>query len=292
MTRADEASLTLEKDQEMTEEMFESKGGVKIFVRSWLPPSPGRAVVVLVHGFKSHGGLFEWTAQQLAARGFAAYALDLRGHGRSEGPRLFVETFGDYVADVGGVVALSKARHGSAPTFVLGHSAGGVVSCLYALDRQDEIAGLISESFAHELPAPDFALAVLKGIGHVAPHAHVLKLKDEDFSRDDAFVARMKSDPLISKEGYEARTVGELVRADERLKREFSRITLPVLILHGTGDRAAKPHGSQVFYDAVGSKDKTLKLYQGHFHDLLNDLDREKVLADVAEWLAARTLKG
>ena len=239
-------SIALTKDKQMTEEMFESKGGLKIFVRSWLPPTAARAVVVLVHGFKSHGGLFEWTAEQLVPRGFAAYALDLRGHGRSEGERLFVETFGDYVADVAGVVALSKTRHGGAPTFVLGHSAGGVVSCLYALDHQREIAGLVSESFAHELPAPEFALAVLKGIGHVLPHAHVLKLKAEDFSRDEAFVARMKNDPLISKDGYEAQTVGELVRADERLKREFSRLELPVLILHGTGDRAAKSHGREV----------------------------------------------
>jgi alpha-beta hydrolase superfamily lysophospholipase len=122
--------------------------------------------------------------------------------------------------------------------------------------------------------------------------AHVLKLKAEDFSRDEAFVARMKNDPLISKEGYEAQTVGELVRADERLTREFSRLTLPVLILHGTGDRAAKAHGSRVFHDAAGSKDKTLKPYEGHFHDLLNDLDREQVLADIAEWLAARTATG
>jgi acylglycerol lipase len=284
--------MALTKDKPMSEETFESKGGLKIFVRSWLPPTAVRAVVVLVHGFKSHGGLFEWTAGQLVSRGFAVYALDLRGHGRSEGERLFVETFSDYVADVAGVVALTKTRHGRAPTFVLGHSAGGVVSCLYALDHPREIAGLVSESFAHELPAPEFALAVLKGIGHVAPHAHVLKLKAEDFSRDEGFVARMKNDPLISKEGYEAQTVAELVRADERLRREFSRITPPVLILHGTGDRAAKAHGSQAFYEAAGSKDKTLRLYEGHFHDLLNDLDREQVMADITEWLAAQSAKG
>jgi alpha-beta hydrolase superfamily lysophospholipase len=116
----------------------------------------------------------------------------------------------------------------------------------------------------------------------------VLKLKDEDFSRDPAFVERMKSDSLISKQGYEARTVAELVRADERLKREFSRITLPVLILHGTSDRATKPHGSQVFEQAAGSKDKTLKLYDGYFHDLLNDMGKEKVMADITEWIGVR----
>jgi alpha-beta hydrolase superfamily lysophospholipase len=276
----------------VNEESFEGKGGVRIFTRSWLPEGSPRAVVVLVHGFKSHSGLYDWTATQLVRSGFAAYAADLRGHGRSEGERLFVESLGDNVADVATVVALAKSRHPGAPVFVLGHSAGGVVSCLYLLDHASDIAGLISESFAHELPAPDFALAVLKGIGHVAPHAHVLKLKDKDFSRDPSFVARMKEDPLISKEGYEAQTVGSLVRADERLKREFPKITLPVLILHGTADRAAKPHGSQVFYDAAGSSDKTLKLYDGHFHDLLNDVDREKVMADVLDWLAVRAEGG
>ena len=171
---------------------------------------------------------------------------------------------------------------------MLGHSAGGVVACIYALDHQKEIAGLICESFAHELPAPEFALAILKGIGQVAPHAHVLKLKDEDFSRDPKFVEQMKNDPLIPKQGYEAKTVAALVRADERLKRELSTITLPVLILHGTADRAAKVHGSQFFHQVAGSKDKTLKLYEGHFHDLLNDVDKEKVMADVADWIATR----
>src|SRR5262249_17373840 len=124
--------------------------------------------------------------------------------------------------------------------------------------------------------------------GHVAPHAHVLQLKDEDFSRDPQIVERMKNDPLISKQGYEAQTVAELVRADERLKKDFSQITLPILILHGTADRAAKPHGSQVFHDRAGSKDKTLKLYDGYFHDLLNDVGKERVMADITEWLRAR----
>jgi alpha-beta hydrolase superfamily lysophospholipase len=269
----------------MREETFVGAGGLKIFLRSWRPEGAVRGAVVLVHGFKSHGGLYEWPASQLVQRGFAAYAVDLRGHGKSDGERLFVEKMGDYVDDVARAVAIAKSREPGLPVFVLGHSAGGVVSCIYALEHGAEIAGFVCESFAHEVPAPDFALAILKGIGHVAPHAHVLALRDEDFSRDPAFVARMKDDPLISKMGYPSQTVAELVRADERLRREFPKITLPVLILHGTADKATKPHGSQRFYDSTGSRDKTLKLYEGHFHDLLNDLGREQVMADVTEWL-------
>ena len=126
------------------------------------------------------------------------------------------------------------------------------------------------------MPAPDFALAVLKGLSHVAPHAHVLKLKNEDFSRDPAVVRAMNADPLIANEVQPTQTVAEMVRADERLKKEFPLITLPVLILHGTADKATKPSGSQLFYDKAGSTDKTLKLYEGHFHDLLNDVGKER----------------
>src|SRR6185295_19083499 len=110
------------------------------------------------------------------------------------------------------------------------------------------------------VPAPDFALAVLKGLSHVAPHAHVLKLKNEDFSRDPKVVAAMNADPLIANESQSSETVSEMVRADERLKASFGQVTLPVLILHGTQDKATKPEGSKEFYEAAGSNDKTLKL--------------------------------
>src|SRR5262249_13955185 len=155
-------------------------------------------------------------------------------------------------------------------------------------EHEKEIAGLVSESFAHEVPTPDFALAVVKGLSHIAPHAHVLKLPDEAFSRDPKFVERMKNDPLIPRMGYPSQTVAELVRADERLKREFPKITLPVLILHGSADAVTKPHGSQRFHELGGSKDKTLKIYDGHYHDLLNDFGKERVLADIVEWFDAR----
>ncbi len=273
----------------MNEEMFEGTGGLKIFTRSWRPEGKARGVVVLVHGLKSHSGLYEWSATQLAQRGFAVSALDLRGHGRSEGERLYVDKFSDYVSDVDQLVTIAKSRDAGLPTFVLGHSAGGVIGCIYALEHPKDVSGLICESFAHEVPAPDFALSILKGISHLAPHAHVLDLKDEDFSRDPAFVARMKSDPLIPHLAYPSQTVAELVRADERLRREFPRITLPVLILHGTADRATRPHGSQRFYDKTGSTDKTLKLYEGHYHDLLNDVGKDRVLADITEWITTRT---
>jgi acylglycerol lipase len=269
----------------MTEGSFEGIGGLKIFTRAWRPAGRVRGAVVIVHGFNSHGGYYLWVAEQLATSGLAVHALDLRGRGRSDGERFYVQKFGDYVTDLATLVTMVKAREPGLPVFLLGHSAGGVVACLYALDHAGDIAGLVCESFAHEVPAPEFALAVLKGLSHVAPHAHVLKLKNEDFSRDPKVVAAMNADPLIAHEVQPTQTVAEMVRADERLKKEFAKITQPVLILHGTADKATKPSGSQHFFDKAGSKDKTLKLYDGHYHDLLNDVGKEEVMADIKSWL-------
>jgi alpha-beta hydrolase superfamily lysophospholipase len=271
-----------------TVDTIKGAGGLNIVVRSWQPEQAVRAVVAIVPGFNSHGGYYTWVAEQFSATGLAVYAVDLRGRGTSDGERFFVDNIADYVSDVHDMVKLAKSRHPGLPLFLLGHSAGGVVSCVYALEHQEELTGLVCEDFAFKVPAPEVALSVFKGLSHVAPHAHLFKLKNEDFSRDPAAVKMMNEDPLIAGESQPLQTLAEMVRADERLEREFPLITLPVLILHGTLDKITKPSGSQFFYDTAGSTDKTLKLYEGHFHDLLNDTGKEQVMADIQAWIDAR----
>lgn len=200
------------------DDRFESRGGLKIAFRSWRPFANPNGVVVIVPGFNSHSGYYGWVAEQFIGGGLAVYAVDLRGRGRSDGERFYVDSFDDYVSDVAGVVEIAKSREPGLPVFLLGHSAGGVVACLYALKNQAGLAGLICESFAFQVPAPDFALAVLKGLSHIAPHAHVLHLKTEDFSRDPAVVEAMNADPLIAHETQPTKTIAEMVRADEKLK--------------------------------------------------------------------------
>jgi acylglycerol lipase len=269
------------------EETFDSIGGVKIHLRSWAPEQP-RAVVVICHGVNSHGGQYAWAATQFVARGYAVYALDLRGRGKSEGERYYVEHVSEYVGDVAGAVRIAKSREPGLPLFLLGHSAGGVVSSVYVLENQAELTGFVCESFAFQVPAPGFALAAIKALSHIAPRLPVLKLKNEDFSRDPQAVEGLNSDPLTAHEVQPAITVAALVRADERLHDEFPLMTLPVLIMHGTVDKATVCQGSRFFYETVGSKDKTLRLYEGHYHDLLNDVGKEGVIADIAGWIDAR----
>jgi alpha-beta hydrolase superfamily lysophospholipase len=274
--------------QTSTEETFDGKDGLTILLRAWRPDGKPRGVLVMCHGFNSHSGQYAWAAQQFVQNGLAAYAPDLRGRGKSEGERFYVENIADYVSDLAGAVKVAKSRDAGLPVFLLGHSAGGVAAAIYVLQNPSELAGFICESFAFQAPAPGFALAAIKGLSHVAPRLPVLKLKNEDFSRDQTAVAALNSDPLTANEVQPAMTVAALVRADERLRDEFPKITLPVFIMHGTDDKATVCHGSEFFHSTVGSEDKTLKLYQGHYHDLLNDIGKEGVVADITSWINKR----
>lgn len=263
-------------------------GAGNLFVRTWRPSIAPRAVVTICHGFNAHSGMYAWCGEQLARQGMAVYALDLRGRGRSDGERYYVERFDDYVDDLHRLIVLAKSSEPDVPVFLLGHSAGGVTACLHTLEHPGAVAGLICEDFAYEVPAPDIALALLKGISHLAPHAGALALKNEDFSRDPQVVMAMNEDPLIAHEIQPFATMAAIVHADERLKTSFPHITLPVLIAHGAADKVAKPSGSRHFHEQAGSDDKTLRLYEGRYHDPLNDLGKEEVLSDIVAWIQAR----
>src|SRR6185369_17675843 len=135
---------------------------------------------------------------------------DMRGRGNSDGERFYIEDYNSFVADIDKMVDIAKSENSDLPTFLIGHSAGGVLSSVYALDHQDKLKGFVCESFAFQVPAPDFALAVLKGLSHVAPHAHVLKLPNEAFSRDPKVVEAMNADPLIAHETQPTQTVAAM----------------------------------------------------------------------------------
>ncbi len=275
----------------MNESSFEGVGGLKIATRSWKPEGTPRAVAILIHGFNAHSGYMVWPAEKFAAEGFSAYALDLRGRGNSEGERFYVEEFSHYLADVHTLVSTARSENPGLPIYVLGHSAGGVIATSYVFEHQDEIAGLICESFAFDVGLPHLVQLALQGVSHLAPHLHVFSLNNADFSRDAAAVEAMNNDPLIKDESQPAETASEMLKAAARLKDNMPNFTVPVLIIHGTEDKATRPAGSQYFYDHAGSIDKTLKLYEGHYHDLLNDTDKELVMADILGWVNERLPK-
>jgi alpha-beta hydrolase superfamily lysophospholipase len=272
----------------MLEDRFKGGGGLNIVYRSWHPEGKPRAVLIIVHGFNSHSGQYRWAANRFTASGYAVYVLDQRGRGKSEGERFYVEQVEDYVNDVATFVALAKSREPGQPVFMLGHGAGGIISCVYTLDHQKEIDGLICESLALKVQVPELLLKTVKWLARYFPRLPVLKLSMKGFSRDAKVVESMVSDPLIAKEIQPAITVAAMLRASERLERDFARIRLPVLILHGAADTVTLPIGSKMFQEYAGSDDKTLKIYPDHAHDLLNDIGKEKVIADIMGWMSPR----
>jgi acylglycerol lipase len=267
---------------------FINPKGQHVFFRNWVPQGKPKGILVIIHGLNSHGGYYQDFAAQLQDNGFESYAIDLAGRGRSEGERYYIADYYDVFADIDQLMDIASSACPTTPIFLFGHSAGGVFASAYAVQHQSRLQGLISESFAFQIPAPAFALAAIKFLASIIPHTRLVKLNNEDFSRDKSFVFKMDKDPLLEDEKQPAKTMQQLLLAAAYLKKEMPAIHLPILILHGTADKATEPAGSEYFMKHASSSDKQLKLYEGHYHDLLNDKYNGIIVRDILLWLNER----
>jgi acylglycerol lipase len=276
---------------EHRESEFEGAGGVRIYWQAWLPGTEPRATVVISHGASEHGGRYAWTAEQLVDAGYAAYALDHRGHGKSGGRRAVIDRVENAVADVGTMLALAAGEQpDTGRPLLFGHSMGGCLALAFATRRQEEIDALI-------LSAPAAALATASPIERIAatvlsviaPGLGVFPIDPEKVSRDPAVVAAYEADPLNYHKKLPARTVNELVQEIGRFPESIPSITLPLLVMVGTGDEIVPPAASELVYEKASSEDKTIKRYDGLYHELVHEPEREEVLADMIGWLGAHT---
>jgi acylglycerol lipase len=266
---------------------FQGVGGNDIYWQTWLPEGNPRAVVVLAHGASEHSGRYAWTAEQLAARGYGVYALDHRGHGRSSGSRALIDRVENAVADIGTVVERATHEHGR--PFLLGHSMGGCLALAYATRRQETLAGLM-------LSAPLAVLEAASPVERVAAHVlsavvpklGVYAIDSSTVSRDPAVVRDYDADPLNFHGRLPARTVAELANEVARFPRTIPALTLPLLVMVGTGDELVPPAASGLVYELAGSSDKTIERYDGLYHEILNEPERDQVVADLTAWLDAR----
>ncbi len=264
--------------------------GKQLLERSWLPEGAPNALVAIVHGYAEHSGRYHHVAQRLVANGYAVYAFDLRGHGGSEGRRVLVRAMDEHVADLASFLARVRERGPGLPLYLLGHSMGGTIVTLFLISGHDGVSGAILSGAALQprrgLASVTSSLIAL--LGRLVPRLPLGKLGSETISRDPAVVERYDSDPLVYRGRMPAGTVSALIRAIRIIDARMEAITLPLLILHGTSDELTDPDGSRRLYERARSSDKTLKLYDGLFHEVLNEPEQDEVLADIVAWLDAR----
>jgi acylglycerol lipase len=304
-------------------------GGRRIFWRTWLPEGEARAVIVLVHGASEHSGRYEHVASALVADGYAVYALDHRGHGRSDGPRAVIDRLDNAVADLDQLVLEARRSRPGSPVYMLGHSMGGTVALAYAIrhqpddlraapsgeaggreqddpraapsseaggragrkpeGRHERLAGLIlSGPLAALAAAPAPLRLVGRLLSAVAPTLPLVAIDASLVSRDPEVVKAYVSDPLVHHGKLPARTVAELATAIDSFPAAVGAITIPTLILYGTADRLCPPAGSLMLGERIGATDKTVKAYEGLYHEILNEPERDEVLADIRAWLSLR----
>jgi alpha-beta hydrolase superfamily lysophospholipase len=272
---------------------FAGVGGRQIFWHSWTPAAAARGVIVLVHGAGEHSGRYGHVVARLVDEGFAVHACDHRGHGRSDGPRAFIEDMDDVVADVDSLVDRALAPHPGVPVFMLGHSMGGLISLRYALAHQERLAGLIlSAALAAIESVPKPLELVGRALSVVAPRTPLIAIDASLVSRDAAVVQAYVCDPLVHHGKLPARTAVQLAGAVEGFPTTVAAIKVPTLILYGTADRLCPPAGSEMLAERLGSADTTVKAYEGLFHEILNEPEREVVLDDIVAWLAVRVRAG
>jgi acylglycerol lipase len=270
------------------EQHLRAKDGVTLLYQSWRPlNTEPKAVVLLVHGLKDHSDRYVDFAQKLVKSGYAVHAFDLRGHGDSSGDRVWVDQFDDYLDDVDTVLTEVRKIEGDKRVFLFGHSMGGAIVTLYALTRTPKPAGIVLSAAALKVDASGFTQGTTKFLGAVMPTLAVFSLDDEKFSRDNKVVLAMKKDPLIYDKNGPAHTAAEVIRAVDRIREKSGELEVPVLAMHGTADEVTPPTGSKELIDAAKTSDKTLKLYDGLFHDLLHEPEGAQVMNDVVQWLDA-----
>lgn len=270
---------------------FTTSDGFKIHTINWQPEtetSP-KAVVILVHGIAEHSGRYAHVAEKLVNEGYVVYSFDHRGHGHSEGVRGYFDSFEQPVSDLEAYFKQIKATHPDTKIFLIGHSMGSLLTTMFTLRHQDELAGWVSSGSPLTLDetVPSLLISIGKALQGITPKLPFAGLDPNAVSRDPATVQEHATDPLIYHGRVRVAMGIGIITHGQIVRESLNQLQLPILIMHGTGDTIAPPSGSKLLMERAGSEDKTLKLYDGLYHEIFNELERETVLADLLTWLNA-----
>ncbi len=269
------------------ESRFDNTRGQSIYTQRWAPENTPKAAILLVHGLAEHSSRYRDFGGFLVERGYALCALDLPGHGKSDGRPGFIARFSHYLDTVNRYLETLQTDYPNQPLILFGHSMGGLVSSRLLLDNQRAFHGAVLTGPAINSPnqPPALQLLIIRLLSLLAPKLGVISLDSSEVSRDPQVVEDYKNDPLVYNGKISARSVAELFAAMEYVKANAGAIDLPILLMHGEADVMTCPTGSRFLHDQVSSADRTLSIYQGLRHEILNEPEKLTVYSEIADWL-------
>ncbi|MFY9921978.1 MAG: lysophospholipase [Mycobacterium sp.] len=274
-----------------TERSFDGVGGVRIVYDVWEPEDKDcRGVVVLCHGYAEHARRYDHVAQRFGESGLAVYALDLRGHGRSGGKRVYLRDISEYTEDFHTLVGIAAAEYPELKLVVLGHSMGGGVVFAYGVEHPDDYAAMVLSGPAVDAQdgvSPVMAF-VAKALGQILPGLPVEQLPTDAVSRDPQVVAAYNADPMVYHGKLPAGIARALIGVGETMPQRAPALTAPLLVVHGGQDKLIPVQGSRHLMECVGSQDAHLKVYPELYHEVFNEPERAVVLDDVASWIETK----
>jgi len=268
---------------------FKGTGNFNLYWRCWLPDGTVKAVILVAHGLGEHIGRYTNLVNNVVPLGYAVYGLDHQGHGRSEGTRIFVNRFQTYLDDLKTFYDMVRKDNPGIKIILYGHSMGGLIAAAYTLQHQAEIDGLVVSAPALKegesiTPATK---AMAKILSVITPKLGVQALDSAYLSHDKTVVEAYDKDPLVYRGKITARLGSEMFSTMSKVEAQMTSITLPLLILQGSDDKLVNEAGAKMLYEKAGSKDKTLKIYDGFYHEVHNEPGNARVFADLENWLAS-----
>ena len=250
-----------------------------------------KAILAIVHGQGEHSGRYAHVAEHMARTGYSVWAHDLRGHGRSSGKRGHVDSFDHYLSDLDHLIRIIKEHERLTKMFLIGHSLGGLVAVRYAERWGSGLTGFVVTAplLKLRMKVPGWKKFIGRALSSIVPtFTMTTGLNPNLLSHDSEVVRDYANDPLVHGVAT-ARFYTELLRAEDETFKEAAQLTLPCLIMQAGADGIVDPSGTMDFFKKVGSADKTLKVYDGFYHEILNEPGKESVLAEIDAWLSART---
>ena len=271
---------------------WRSNDGLEMYAQSWEPEGVPKAVVCLVHGLGEHSGRYAHVGKAFSDADFVLAAFDLRGHGKSGGPRGHTPSFDAFMDDIEAFQKQLDERFPGLPRFLYGHSLGGILVLNYVLRRKPDFVGVISTAagLRTSLEEQKAKVAMARVLGTLIPGVAISSgLDPATISRNQEVVDKYVNDPLVHDKmslGFGKLMLSVLPWTFEHA-HEFS---LPLLIMHGTDDKLGYPRGSEEFASLV-KQDCTVKLWDGLYHELHNEPEQNEVLAFMIEWMNGQLKK-